>query len=70
MNKNEEIKRNVKEKYSQIAMAPNQVSGCCGTSAPAVDYSVFSEVYRQTKGYMKEADAGLGCGLPEGLAGI
>jgi len=70
MNKNEELKRIVREKYSQIAMAPKQVSGCCGTSAPAVDYSVFGEDYRQTKGYMKEADLGLGCGLPVGFAGI
>ncbi len=70
MNKNEVIKRIVKEKYSQIAMAPQQVSGCCGASAPAVDYSVYSEDYRQTKGYMKEADLGLGCGLPVGFAGI
>lgn len=70
MNKNEEIKKIVKEKYSQIAMAPKQTSGCCGTSAPAVDYSVFSEDYRRTKGYMKEADLGLGCGLPVAFAGI
>ena len=60
----------MKEKYSQIAMAPKQVSGCCSTQDTAVDYSIFSEDYQQAKGYMEEADLGLGCGLPVEFAGI
>jgi arsenite methyltransferase len=70
MNTNEEIKKIVKEKYSQIAMSPKNKSGCCGNRGSSVDYSVFSEDYKQAGGYMEEADLGLGCGLPVDFAGI
>ena len=68
-----DIKAIVKEKYGQIALQsePSQgsccgpVSGCCG-----VDYTVFSESYENQQGYNKDADLGLGCGIPTEFAGI
>lgn len=70
MQTKDEIKKIVKEKYSQIAVAPKSQSGCCSSCGPAVDYSVFSEDYSHTKGYNAEADLGLGCGLPVQFAKI
>lgn len=70
MDTNKEIKNIVRQKYSQIAVAPKAESGCCSSCSPAVDYSVFSEDYSHTKGYHAEADLGLGCGLPVQFARI
>jgi arsenite methyltransferase len=67
MNQNEEIKKNVKEKYSQIAIGPK--SSCCGTGSRS-DCSVMEEDYEGLQGYVKEADLGLGCGIPTEFAGI
>ncbi len=67
MKEAEELKKIVKEKYSNIAIQSNQTSAGCGCGcAPeeVVDFSVLSEDYRQLKGYIPEADLGLGCGLP------
>ncbi len=68
---NEDLKRYVRDKYSAIAKqtnAPNETS-CCGSSAKAEpDYTIFSDDYSQTEGYVEEADLGLGCGIPtEGI---
>ena len=71
MNSNEEIKQIVKEKYAEIATASNQSSCCapktessCCNNSKEVDYTVFNENYTELKGYVKDADLGLGCGLP------
>jgi ubiquinone/menaquinone biosynthesis C-methylase UbiE len=69
-----DIKRTVKEKYSQIAMQSKQEneSSCCGATGccSSVDYSIFSESYNQVKGYNSDADLGLGCGIPTEYAKI
>jgi SAM-dependent methyltransferase len=73
MDKAEEIKSIVKEKYSEIA---NQTKGqnetsCCGTGCcDTVDYAVFAEDYTKLKGYNPDADLGLGCGVPTEFAQI
>ncbi len=74
MQTNEEIKKEVKNKYSQIATQSKTekeqsccgVSGCCDT----VEYSVFSDDYTKIEGYNPDADMGLGCGLPTQFAQI
>lgn len=68
----EEIKKIVKEKYSTIA--EGKVTGCCSTSSccgPS-DKTVINvgDSYEGQKGYVKEADLGLGCGLPTEFAAI
>lgn len=68
MKNSEELKKIVRDKYADIALAPKQ-GGCCSDKEP-VDYSVFSESYQTQPGYVKEADLGLGCGLPTEHAGI
>ena len=50
------IARQSKEQNETSAAA---LADCCST----VDYAVFSENYRQLKGYHEDADLGLGCGI-------
>ncbi len=70
----EDIKKVVQEKYGQIATQTreqNAPSSCGSVSCGSiVDYSVFSENYEDQKGYVPDADLGLGCGLPTEYAGI
>lgn len=43
--------------------------GCCGGSGgESFDYTIFSEDYSKLQGYNKEADLGLGCGMPTEFA--
>jgi arsenite methyltransferase len=72
MQNDEEIKKIVKEKYSTIA--EGKVTSCCSGSSccgPA-DKTVVNvgDSYEGQKGYVKEADLGLGCGLPTEFADI
>lgn len=70
----EDIKKIVKEKYSEIAKQTKEQNApsCCGAAScgSVVDYSIFSESYDQLEGYNPDADLGLGCGLPTEYAGI
>lgn len=71
--KSEELKQIVKEKYGKIAeQNTEEKSCCCGTSCcgPDVDYTVFSEDYKNKEGYNPDADMNLGCGIPTDFAGI
>jgi len=69
-----DLKKIVQEKYSYIAKQTkqqNETSCCGGTSCCGeVDYTIFSDDYSHLKGYNKDADLGLGCGLPTEFAGI
>jgi len=69
MKTSEDLKKIVKEKYAEIAR-PKPRCGCGCGSGQQTDYSIFSESYRTQPGYVKEADLGLGCGLPTEHAGI
>ena len=70
----EDIRQIVKEKYSEIAKQTKEQNApsCCGavSCGSVVDYSVFSEDYKDLEGYNPDADLGLGCGLPTEYAGI
>ncbi len=68
MDNEKEVKEIVKEKYGQIAAKSNN-SGCCGNSK-IVGYTVMQDEYKGTEGYIKEADLGLGCGMPTEYAAI
>ncbi len=73
MNTPEEIKSVVKNKYSEIAKDSGNSECCgpaCGCSSTSEDYTVFQDDYSHLKGYVAEADLGLGCGLPTEYAGI
>ncbi len=70
---NKKIKDLVKEKYGQVASNSSCCgSGCCGSSGCGTSNIGFTmnEDYRFVKGYEKEADLNLGCGLPTQYAGI
>ena len=66
------IKEIVKEKYAKIAEQSKETNetSCCGAgnSCSSIDYTIFSDDYSQLGGYNKEADLGLGCGLPTEFA--
>ena len=70
----EDIKKIVKEKYSEIAKQTKEQNApsCCGATScgSIVDYSIFSESYDNLEGYNPDADLGLGCGLPTEYAEI
>jgi ubiquinone/menaquinone biosynthesis C-methylase UbiE len=69
----EKIKDLVKEKYGQVANSSSCCgSGCCGSvgCGPGNDGFTMNEDYRFVKGYEKDADLNLGCGLPTQFAGI
>jgi SAM-dependent methyltransferase len=71
--KSEELKQIVKEKYGKIAERNSEEKTCCcGPSCcgPEVDYTVFSEDYKNKEGYNPDADMNLGCGIPTDFAGI
>jgi SAM-dependent methyltransferase len=70
MQTSDEIKKVVKEKYGEIAAKQEKGCGCCGSSNKIVDYTIFREDYTKLDGYVKEADLGLGCGVPTEYAGI
>lgn len=69
----DELKEAVKAKYSQIGQqsAGDATSSCCGegTSGEEV-YNIMNDDYSEIEGYNKEADLGLGCGLPTQFAKI
>jgi len=69
--KKKDIKTIVKEKYGQIALQSEPV-GCCSPASDCcgVDYTIFSENYENQQGYNKDADLGLGCGIPTEFAAI
>lgn len=68
------IKDIVKEKYGKIANQSKEQnqSSCCGSTGCCdnVDYTIMSDDYSNLKGYNKDADLGLGCGLPTEFAKI
>ncbi|MEE8341887.1 MAG: arsenite methyltransferase [Candidatus Neomarinimicrobiota bacterium] len=66
------IKEIVKKKYGTIANESNKVNGCgcwCD-SDKTLEYSFIGDDYSKLDGYSKEADLGLGCGLPTEFANL
>lgn len=73
MNSAEELKKIVRDKYSQIAeqdKALNQASCCGAGGASAEVYNIMTDDYTGLEGYQQEGDLGLGCGLPTQFAKI
>ncbi|MEJ8755967.1 arsenite methyltransferase [Pontibacter sp. H259] len=73
MNNAEELKKIVKDKYSEIALQSkeqNETSCCGATGCCTVDYAIFADNYTELEGYNPDADLGLGCGVPTEFAQI
>lgn len=73
MNTEQEIKEMVRQKYSEIALQDKatNASSCCGAGGCSTEvYNIMSEDYEPLDGYAKDADLGLGCGLPTVFAKI
>lgn len=71
MENGEKLKQIVREEYTKIAeqTKTENATSCCGEGvACTVDYEVFAEDYSKMKGYNKDADLGLGCGIPTEFA--
>jgi SAM-dependent methyltransferase len=66
------LKQLVKEKYSQIAEQSKEQNenSCCGAACgcSTIDATIMADDYANMKGYVAEADLGLGCGLPTEFA--
>ncbi|MCD4729769.1 MAG: arsenite methyltransferase [Bacteroidales bacterium] len=65
---NERLKDIVRSKYNEIALQSKEQnqSSCCGSTGCCddMDYTIMSDDYTDLKGYNKDADLGLGCGIP------
>lgn len=61
------MKEVVREKYTEVVQASQS---CCGPSCCSPGGADFSEGYESLEGYVKDADLGLGCGLPTEFARI
>ena len=70
MKTSEDLKNIVKETYGEIATQKPSCGCGCSCSGDVQDFSIFVENYNNLPGYVKEADLGLGCGLPTEYAGI
>lgn len=72
MQSNDEIKKIVKDKYSEIALLDNlSKSSCCGSGGCGTEvYNIMTDSYDAVEGYHPDADLGLGCGLPTEFAMI
>lgn len=69
----EELKEIVKQKYSEIAQQDKatNMSSCCGSGGCSTEvYNIMTDDYTNVEGYNKDADLGLGCGLPTQFARI
>ena len=73
MEKEQDLKNIVKERYSRIAEQgkAENASSCCGATTPSNKvYNIMMDDYSETQGYVEDADLGLGCGLPTQFAKI
>lgn len=73
MDTKENIKQLVKDKYTEIAGQSKETnaSSCCGSGGCSTEiYNIMSEDYTALQGYIKDADLGLGCGIPTQYAHI
>lgn len=73
MNKADQKKKIVREKYAEIAAQDKAInaSSCCGATASSNKiYNIMMDDYSEVKGYNPDADLGLGCGLPTAFAQI
>ncbi len=73
MKNEQELKQVVKERYAKIAEQGKveNASSCCGATTPSNKvYNIMMDDYSDTKGYIEDADLGLGCGLPTQFAHI
>ncbi len=72
----EELKNIVKQKYGEIAQKSLEelsTTTCCGTQcceSEPHDLTCFNDDYTKLKGYNKDADLKLGCGVPTEVAAI
>jgi arsenite methyltransferase len=69
----EQLRDDVRRKYAEIARdrPAKDTPNCCGQSqAEANSVDMIGDAYRDTEGYVAEADLGLGCGLPVEHAGM
>ncbi len=66
----DEVKSIVKNKYEEIAKRSD--SSCCGSlcGCSSKEAEIMADSYEGLKGYVPEADLGLGCGLPTEIAGL
>ena len=73
MKDSDQIKKIVKDKYSEIALQSQELNAsCCCGSGPCTEevYNIMTDDYSELEGYNPDADLGLGCGLPTQFARI
>ena len=69
----EQLRKMVRQKYSEIALQDKETNqaSCCGAGGCSTEvYNIMSDDYTTMQGYNPDADLGLGCGLPTQFANI
>ncbi len=69
----EELKETVRKKYDEISRQGKDYNArsCCGAGGDSTKvYNIMTDDYSELEGYNKDADLGLGCGLPTQFAQI
>ena len=73
---NNDKKELVKQRYSELALNSESLKEepcCCGTNPAQPSkktFTIMSEDYTKLEGYEKDADLGVGCGIPTEYAAI
>ncbi len=73
METDNKVKEMVRQKYSEIALQDKETntSSCCGAGGCSTEvYNIMADDYNDLEGYNRDADLGLGCGLPTQFARI
>lgn len=73
MKTSEELKKIVRDKYSEIAEQDKALNAasCCGAGGSSTEvYNIMTDDYSELEGYNADADLALGCGLPTQFAKI
>jgi arsenite methyltransferase len=73
MEKQEELKEMVRQKYGEIALQEktSNAASCCGSGCCSTEvHNIMADDYTELEGYHADADLGLGCGLPTEFARI
>src|SRR5699024_11269996 len=69
----DELKKAVKEKYTEISQQSAEHNGrsCCGAGGRSGEvYNIMTDDCGSVEGYRAEADLALGCGLPTQFAQV
>jgi len=71
MERNDQLREIVRQKYADVVTTSNCCTPCCGGEDEAADeFNMIGDAYDGASGYVADADLSLGCGVPVEHAGL